>query len=64
MILKGAIKKVIPLVKNFDWNTFGWIKKACEEILIIYGLSFISEIYSGVNNQGESNLIYFFRWYW
>lgn len=62
LILKGAIKKTIPLVKKILIETHSVeLKKACEKFLIKQGLSFIYEIYSGVNNQGECNLIYFSR---
>ena len=62
LILKGAIKKTLPMVKKILIETHSLeLKKSCEEILIMQGLKFIYEVYSGFNNLGECNLIYFSR---
>ena len=62
LILKGAIKKTIPIVNKILIETHSLkLKKQCENILIQEGLSCIYEVYSGVNKQGECNLIYFSR---
>ena len=62
LILKGAIKKTIPIVNKILIETHSiHLKKQCEEILTKEGLKFVFEIYSGECNQGECNLIYFSR---
>lgn len=62
LILKGAIKKTIPMVKKILIETHSLeLKKRCEEILIMEGFNYVYDIHSGLNNQGECRLIYFSR---
>ena len=62
LILKGATKKTIPIVKKILIETHSnELKKKCKEILNKQGLNCNFEIYSGKNNLGECNLIYLSR---